>query len=116
MKSILVMATFMFVTITNVSAQIKNSKTDSIKVYGNCGMCKAKIEKAGTQKNVSKVTWSEETAMATITYDTKKTTTDVILKKIAFVGYDSEKFRAPNTVYKKLHGCCKYERPLKLKK
>jgi hypothetical protein len=53
-------------------AQIKNSKTETLKVYGNCGMCKTKIEKAGTQKKLSKTVWNEETAMATITYDSKK--------------------------------------------
>jgi glucan biosynthesis protein len=116
MKSILLMATLVLLTITNVSAQIKNSKTDSIKVYGNCEMCKTKIEKAGTKKNVSKVVWNEETQMAAITYNSKTTSTDAILKKIALVGYDSDKFSASDAVYKKLHGCCKYERPVKHKK
>jgi hypothetical protein len=101
---------------TTAFAQIKNSKTDTIKVYGNCSMCKTKIEKAGTQKNISKVIWSEETNMATITYDATKTNTDAILKNISLVGYDSEKFLAPDAVYKKLPGCCKYERVLKTKK
>ncbi len=109
MKSLLSMITIMLLSITTF-AQIKNSKTETLKVYGNCGMCKEKIEKAGTQKNISKTVWSEETAMATITYDAKKTNTDAILKKIALVGYDSDNFLAPDAVYKKLHGCCKYER------
>jgi hypothetical protein len=115
MKSLLSLITIMLLSITTF-AQIKNSKTESLKVYGNCGMCKEKIEKAGTQKNISKTVWSEETAMATITFDAKKTNTDAILKKIALVGYDSDNFLAPDAVYKKLHGCCKYERPLKNKK
>ncbi len=110
------MIVLMLLAITTTFAQIKNSKTDTLKVYGNCEMCKEKIEKAGTQKNISKVVWSEETNMAIITYDAKKTTTDAILKKIALVGYDSEKFYATDAVYKKLPGCCKYERPKKTKK
>ncbi len=109
MKSLLLMITTALLSIATF-AQIKNSKTETLKVYGNCGMCKTKIEKAGTQKNVSKTVWSEETAMATITYDAKKTNTDAILKKIALVGYDSDNFLAPDAVYKKLHGCCKYDR------
>jgi len=28
-------------------AQIKNAKTESVKINGNCGMCKTKIEKEG---------------------------------------------------------------------
>jgi Protein of unknown function (DUF3347) len=110
MKSLLSMIAIMLLSTTIVFAQFKNSNTETIKVYGNCEMCKAKIEKAGAQKNVSKVLWSEETNMATITYDAKKTTTDAILKKIALAGYDSDNFLAPDAVYKKLHACCKYER------
>jgi copper chaperone CopZ len=116
MKLLLSVIAMVLLSTTTTFAQIKNSKTDTIKVYGNCEMCKAKIEKAGTKKNISKVEWSEETNMATITYDAKKITTDVILKNIALVGYDSEKFFATDAVYKKLPGCCKYERPLKTKK
>ncbi len=115
-KSLLSTMAIILLSIGTSFAQIKNSKTDTIKIYGNCEMCKAKIEKAGSKKSFSKVVWSEETNMATITFDSKKTTADVILKKIALVGYDSDKFLAPNAAYKKLPGCCKYERPLKTKK
>ena len=110
MKSLLSMIAIALLSVTTTFAQIKNSKTETLKVYGNCEMCKAKIEKAGTLKNVSKTVWNDETAMATITYDTKKTNTDAILKKIALVGYDSESFLAPDAVYAKLPGCCKYDR------
>lgn len=113
MKSLLMMA-FAMLFSTVSFAQFKNSKTASLKVYGNCDMCKAKIEKAGTQKGVSKTTWDEKTDMATITYDSKKTTTDVVLKKIALAGYDSDNFLAPDAAYNSLPGCCKYERVKKV--
>ncbi len=105
------------ITLTSITctAQIKNAKTETVKVYGNCGMCKAKIEKAGTQKNTSKTVWNADSAMATITYDSKKTNQDAILKKIALVGYDNDKYTAPNAVYNNLHGCCQYVRPAKSK-
>lgn len=93
------------------SAQIKNTVTDTVKIHGNCGMCKTKIEKAANQKNVSEAVWNEETGMAIISYDATKTNKDEILKKIAAVGYDSDSFRAPNTAYSKLPGCCQYDRP-----
>lgn len=113
MKSLLSMIAIALLSVTTTFAQIKNSKTETLKVYGNCEMCKAKIEKAGTQKKLSKTEWNDETAMATITYDTKKTTADAILKKIALVGYDSDNFLAPDAVYAKLPGCCKYDRKAK---
>jgi len=95
-------------------AQIKNAKTETVKVYGNCGMCEATIEKAGSLKKVAKVDWDQDTKMATITYDAKKTTQDEILKKISLAGYDSEKFIAPDDAYNNLHGCCQYERDAKV--
>ena len=95
------------------NAQIKKSKTETVKIYGNCGMCKKTIEKAGNIKGKSKVEWNSDTAMATITVDSTKTSIDDILKKIASVGYDSEKFRADDEVYNNLHNCCQYDRPAK---
>jgi Protein of unknown function (DUF3347) len=113
MKSLLSVIAIVMLSTTTLFAQIKNSKTETLKVYGNCEMCKAKIEKAGTQKKLSKTEWNDETAMATITYDAKKTTADAILKKIALIGYDSDNFLAPDAVYAKLPGCCKYDRKAK---
>lgn len=99
-----------FLFYTSSIAQIKNSKTETVKVYGNCGMCKTTIEKAGNKKKVSNVVWDKDTKMATLTYDSKKTNQEAILKRIALSGYDSDKFLAPDNVYNNLHGCCKYER------
>ena len=95
---------------TSSIAQIKNSKTETVKIYGNCGMCKTTIEKAGNKKKVSNVVWDKDTKMATLTYDSKQTSQDAILKRIALSGYDSDKFLAPDKVYDNLHGCCKYDR------
>ena len=112
LKKIMV-ATFVLLSIT-INAQIKNSKTETVKIYGNCGMCETNIEKAGTIKRVAKVDWNQETQMATLTYDTAKTNQDEILKRIALAGYDSDKFLAPDDVYNNLHGCCQYDRVAKV--
>ena len=111
-KNIMV-ATFVLLS-TTINAQIKNSKTETVKIYGNCGMCETKIEKAGTIKKVVTVDWNQETQMATLTYDATKTNQDEILKRIALAGYDSDKFLAPDDVYNNLHGCCQYERVAKV--
>jgi hypothetical protein len=111
MKSIkILMAITVLLSFTACNAQIKNAKTESVKIFGNCGMCETTIEKAGNLKKIAKVDWNKDTKMATITYDAKKTNQDEILKRIALSGYDSEKFLAPNDVYAKLPGCCQYER------
>lgn len=108
-KHILMLTAFLFTGIT-LQAQIKNAITTSAKVYGNCGMCKSKIEKAGNLKLTSKVVWNNETQLVKITYDAKKTSVDAILKRIADVGYDNEKYQATDEVYNNLHGCCQYDR------
>lgn len=108
----MVAITFLLTITTN--AQIKNAITETVKISGNCGMCEEKIEKAGNIKKIAKVDWNQETGMATLIYDSKKTNQDEILKRIALVGYDSDKFLAPDSVYNNLHGCCKYERVSKV--
>lgn len=94
----------------HVHAQIKNAETISAKVSGNCGMCEATIEKAGSIKKEAQVEWDKDKQVATITYDPQKTTADQVLKRIALAGYDNEKFLAPKEAYNNLHGCCQYER------
>ena len=109
-KMLLMFTVIIATTITVSSAQIPNSKIETVKVYGNCDMCKAAIEKAGKTKAVSKVDWNKDTKMATITYNEKKTDKDAVLKKIALAGYDSDAFLAPDEAYNNLPGCCKYDR------
>jgi copper chaperone CopZ len=111
-KSALVIYIALFTTHLS-TAQSKNLKIVDVKVYGNCGMCKKTIEKAGNVKGISKTEWNTETTMAKITIDSTKTTIDAVLQRIAAVGYDSDNFRAPDAVYDNLHGCCQYDRPAK---
>jgi hypothetical protein len=100
-------------SLTSCEAQVKNAKIETVKIYGNCGMCETTIETAGNVKKVAKVDWDKDTKIAIITYDSTKTNQDEILKRIALAGYDSDKFLAPDDVYSKLHGCCQYERVTK---
>ena len=112
-SNVMVAAT-MLLTFTISSAQIKNSVTENVKIYGNCGMCEKTIEKAGNLKNVATVDWNKDSKMASITYDSKKTTQDEVLKRIALAGYDSDTFLAPENVYNELPGCCQYDRESKI--
>lgn len=100
-------------TFTACEAQIKNEKKETVKIYGNCNMCKSTIEKAGNAGKTAKVEWNKDTKMASIAYDQKATTLDEILKRIALAGYDSDAFRAPDDAYAKLPECCQYDRPIK---
>ncbi|MFV8268584.1 DUF3347 domain-containing protein [Flavobacterium sp. GT2N3] len=110
----ILMAIVVLLSVTTASAQIKNATTETVKIYGNCDMCKTTIETAGNLKKMAKVEWNKDTKMATLTYDSTKTSQDEILKRVALAGYDSDKFLAPAAVYDKLHGCCQYEREAKV--
>jgi copper chaperone CopZ len=114
LTSNILVAITVLLSFTSCDAQIKNAKTETVKIYGNCGMCEKTIEKAGNLKDIAKIDWNVDTKMATITYDTKKTNQDEILKRIALSGYDSDKFLAPDDVYNNLHGCCQYDRVAKI--
>lgn len=111
MKSIILIAATALILPAAVSQQkINNTSTATVKIYGNCSMCKAAIEKAATKKKVSAAVWDKDTKTAGITYNNKKTNLDVILKNIAYAGYDNQSYLAPDEAYNMLPECCRYER------
>ncbi len=105
--------TLLMLTGLQVSAQ---EKTETFKVYGNCGMCKSRVEKAAKAEGATTAVWDKDTKIMTVTYDAAKTSGEAIQKKVASVGHDTELFTAPAKVYDKLPGCCLYERKADTKK
>lgn len=83
-------------------------KTETLKVSGNCNMCKATIEKAAKVGGVTKAVWDVNTKNLSLTYDPSKVTVDQIGKKIAAAGYDNAKVKADDKAYNALSGCCQY--------
>jgi copper chaperone CopZ len=101
-----------FVNLNKTSIMHDDSKTETFKVYGNCGMCKKTIEGSlSSVEGVSSAIWNSDTKMLKVTFDAHEISLDEIKQKIAAVGYDTDKFRAPDKVYNGLMGCCQYERP-----
>ena len=81
------------------------NKTEKIKVYGNCGMCQSRIEKAA--KSVDGVTtaeWDKETKILEVTFDDSKTDADKIELALSEVGHDTENHKAKNSVYDETSG------------
>jgi periplasmic mercuric ion binding protein len=104
---------FSFVAFFMAIAQIsfaQTTKTETFNVSGNCGMCKSKIEKAAKDAGASSATWDAATKVLTVKYKSTSTNTAKIQQSIAGVGYDNAGFKATDIAYKKLHGCCQYER------
>jgi len=89
----------------------QKGKDTSFKVYGNCGMCENRIEKAALGvEGVNSAEWDKETKMLQLTCDVSKAKVENIHKAIAKVGHDTDKAKADDEVYSNLPGCCKYDR------
>lgn len=92
------------------SAGVKNAKMVSVKIFGNCEMCKERIEKVANVSGESEAIWDKSTKMLSLSFDSTKTNSDAILKKIAESGHDNEKFSAEEKTYRELPECCQYKR------
>ncbi len=111
MKTIRIFSVMLFTLISvNSFAQKNTVVKDSIKVWGNCGMCKKKIEKAAKTAGAVSASWSEETQQLKVAYSPAKTSNQKIEQAVANVGYDTQNITADANAYKKLDGCCKYDR------
>jgi mercuric ion binding protein len=108
MKTLSLIAVLLFAFAANSFSQ--SLATATIKVWGNCGMCKETIEASAMKAGASTASWNEDSKELKVSYASGKTSTDKIQKKIAKSGYDTQDFVAPDKAYNALHGCCKYER------
>jgi len=86
------------------------SKTDTVKVWGNCDECKDKIEKAAVKGGALSAEWNDENYQLVINYNNDQTSTLNIEKEIAAVGYDTQDVKATDVAYTSLPKCCQYKR------
>ena len=82
----------------------------SFKVWGNCGMCEDKIEGSLKANGVKDADWNSETKMIKVSYDSTLISLDSLHKRIAVIGYDTEKYKSRDSTYSNLHECCQYDR------
>lgn len=79
-------------------------------VAGNCGMCKARIEKTAMKLDgVQSAVWDQETKQLTISASSGLKKAD-LEKAIAKAGHDTKNAKAKTATYNSLPGCCHYER------
>jgi hypothetical protein len=78
------------------------------KVFGNCNMCKTRIEGALKIKEVKYVKWDKKSKSLKVAYLSPTITLHSLQQRVAAVGHDTEKFKAPDAVYAQLPGCCLY--------
>lgn len=81
-------------------------------VQGLCEMCQDRIEKAAMSvTGVSSAHWDAKSKALHLNYDKKKTSIDDVSKAIAKAGHDvGSKYKADDTVYNALPGCCQYRK------
>src|SRR3982751_6471939 len=69
---------------------LAQTKTDTVKVWGNCDECKDKIETAAKDAGAVDANWSEENYHLVVSYASDKTSLMDIQKAVAAVGYDTQ--------------------------
>ena len=112
MKRILTLLTFILSILTfESSAQKIKYEKSTFEVYGSCNMCKTLIETtARAIYGVKIAKWNSTKKTMKVKFNKDLTSIDEIQEAISNIGYDTEKYRASNEVYEKLHYCCKYDR------
>ena len=108
--SILFFACLLFVSHAVTAQTTASTKTAqaNIKVYGNCGMCKERIETALDHKGIKTATWSVKSKELQVVYTPAKITELQIHELVASVGHDTDKVKAKDDVYADLPFCCLY--------
>lgn len=88
----------------------KNAKYE-IAVNGNCGICKKRIETAAySVKGVKSAQWHQDHHDMHLILDESKCSIDDVHAAVAKAGHDTDKVKAADADYDKLHHCCQYER------
>ena len=99
-----------FLLCSIVSFGYAQEKTETLKVAGECGSCKKKIESAAKKAGASYAVWSVDSKELVVKYNSNWGSSAKIQKAIADVGYDTPSYKAIDEAYNKLDGCCQYER------
>ncbi len=114
MKTIFI---FILVSLFSIKLNAQSSvTTTTLLVSGNCDECKERIENAADIKGVKICKWNPDTKIATLTFDSKKTTLNAIENAIANAGYETSSHKANQKAYNNLPECCKYMQGACIKK
>jgi mercuric ion binding protein len=94
----------------NPYMNMTHPKTESLKVWGKCEMCKARIEKIALANGASNADWNVKSKILTVDFDPMRSSMDYISGKLAKAGHDTGMKSAKDKAYNALPECCKYER------
>lgn len=104
---LLVITFFTFGTQSVMAQKGKKTETIVVKTSTECGMCKARVEKAmAYERGVTKSSLDVEKAEFTITYKPSKTSPEKLREVISKLGYDADDVKADKRAHDNLPGCC----------
>ncbi|MDY0088831.1 MAG: metal transporter [Flavobacteriaceae bacterium] len=107
---LILMVSLIGITVQAQEKKNKNAKHD-IEVNGNCDMCKKRIEKAALSvKGVKSAVWHQDHHDLHLILDENRCTVNDVHQAIANAGHDTDKVKAKDEDYEKLHHCCQFER------
>lgn len=108
MKTKVLFYSIVFILFTTAAmAQGKTVKTN-FKVYGNCEMCKERIETALDHKGIKQAMWDVKKKELEVVYVSSKITEQQIHELVAAAGHDTDKVKAKDETYADLPFCCLY--------
>lgn len=103
----------MLLSYTTIAQNSAQADTVSITVYGNCELCKTRIESAAMATGkIKSAIWDQESHLLKVVPLTKKFSEDAIHHALTNAGHDTNKEQASDKTYDKLHACCKYRTTL----
>lgn len=71
-------------------------------------MCKARIERAMDTKGVRAASYNLEAHELNVTYVPAKISIEQLHALLNEIGHDTDKSKASDAAYERVHGCCKY--------
>jgi hypothetical protein len=110
MKKAFPLLVALVVLICSCTPASKTTVEKSVKVWGNCEKCKARIESACKVNGVMDPSWNIESKLLTFKVDTALLSPSYVLKQVARAGHDNEMYFADEYSYSKLPESCQYER------
>lgn len=108
MNAIFRLFTIVICLLLQINVFAQSVATHTFKVFGNCGMCKKRIEQAAGKAGAKEASWNTSINMLTLKADASDLS--AIKKALVAAGHDLEDLKADDHVYNQLHECCQYTR------